>query len=65
MKIHLNQSLCREYANCLAEAPEVFDIDDTKGKAFLLIEEPDDNLISQVRAAVASCPARAITLTDS
>ncbi|MGC5617547.1 ferredoxin [Georgenia sp. Z1491] len=64
MKVQVDQSVCREYANCVMESPDVFDIDEEKGKAFVIVEQPDASLHEEVRAAVASCPVHAITLVE-
>ena len=64
MKVSVDQSVCREYANCIIEAPDVFDLDEESGKAFPLIVEPDPSQYDEVRAAAASCPVHAITLTE-
>lgn len=64
MKVTVDQRLCREYANCVIECPDVFDIDDVTGKAVVLIGEPEVGLHAEVRAAAASCPVHAITIDD-
>ena len=64
MKIVVDQAACREYANCVIESPEVFDLDDASGKVVALIDEPDAALHDQVRASAASCPVHAITLVE-
>jgi ferredoxin len=64
VKVSVDQSVCREYANCVVESPEVFDIDDDTGKAFVLVDEPPDELHDDVRRAVAACPVHAITATE-
>ncbi len=64
MKILLDQSVCREYANCVIESPDVFDLDDVTGKVIALVDEPDTGLEGEVRAAAASCPVHAITLVE-
>lgn len=64
MKIQVDQSVCREYANCVIEAPEVFDLDEVNGKVIALIDEPDSSLEGEVRAAAAACPVHAITLVE-
>jgi ferredoxin len=64
MKVSVDQSVCREYANCIVEAPDVFDLDEENGKVVALIEEPDAALHDEVRAAAASCPVKAITLQE-
>lgn len=64
MRIEVDQTLCREYANCVLEAPDVFDIDESRGKAIVLVAKVDPAQHAEVRTAVAACPARAITLFD-
>lgn len=64
MKVTVDQATCREYANCVVEAPDVFDIDEVNGKALVLIAEPDVALHNEVRAAAAACPVHAITIEE-
>jgi ferredoxin len=63
MKVTVDQHVCRGYANCVIESPEVFDIDDTLGKA-LVVTDPGFARHAEVHAAVAACPARAITIEE-
>jgi ferredoxin len=64
MKILVDQRTCREYANCVIESPDVFDLDEVTGKVVALLDEPDAALHDEVRAAAAACPVRAITLEE-
>lgn len=64
MKVSVDQSVCREYANCIVEAPDAFDLDEESGKAVVLLIEPDASQVDEVRAAAAACPVRAITLHE-
>lgn len=64
MKVTVDPRVCREYANCVIESPDVFDIDETSGKTTVLLEDPDASLHAEVRAAAASCPVRAITFEE-
>lgn len=64
MKITVDQGICREYANCVIESPDVFDLDEVTGKVVALVDEPDDALADEVRAAAAACPVHAIMLSD-
>lgn len=64
MKVQVDQAACREYANCVIESPDVFDLDEVTGKAFALLPEPDESLHDEVRAAAAACPVHAITLLE-
>jgi ferredoxin len=64
MNVTVDQRICREYANCVIESPEVFDLDDATGKALVQIPAPDAQLHSAVRAAAAACPVHAILIED-
>ncbi|MFQ6330064.1 ferredoxin [Nocardia sp. CWNU-33] len=64
MKITVDIAACRVYANCILEAPEVFDVDDAGGKVLVRIQEPGAELEDDVRRAVAACPVRAITIVE-
>lgn len=64
MKVHVELDKCEGYANCLMEAGRVFDIGDATGQAIVLLPDVPAELADDVRRAEASCPARAIVLTD-
>jgi ferredoxin len=64
MKLIVDTAACREYANCVVESPEVFDLDDATGKVVALIVDPPAALHDDVRRAVASCPARALRIEE-
>lgn len=57
---------CQGYANCLIEAPEIFDFDEDDNRAVLKITEVGEALLARAQAAARCCPAQAIRLeTDS
>ena len=64
MKVSVDPSVCQAYANCIVEAPEVFDLDDENGKVVALVAEADPGQVEYVRAAAVACPVRAITLHE-
>ncbi|WP_209448853.1 ferredoxin [Rhodococcus qingshengii] len=64
MRIELDLELCLGYGNCIAEAPEHFDLDEETNKAIVLIEEPSADDRDVVEAAVRSCPAVALRLAE-
>ena len=64
MRINLDLVACKAYANCIIEAPDVFDYDDANGKAVLLLDEVGDDRAEEVQRAAASCPANAITVLE-
>lgn len=63
-KVSLDLNLCQGYANCLIEAPALFDIDEDTDKAILLNDSPGDEFRAQAEASVRGCPARAIAVED-
>jgi ferredoxin len=62
MKVTVDLEKCNAYANCVIEAPGVFDIDDATGLATVLQEEPPEDLREQVQSAARLCPVQAITV---
>ncbi|MFI7643623.1 ferredoxin [Nonomuraea sp. NPDC049400] len=64
-KLSLNADKCRGYANCMIEAPEIWDFDDATDTAVLRLEHPPAELRSKAEASVRGCPARAITIEES
>lgn len=63
-RVAVDLTLCQGYANCIAVAPQVFDLDDA-GQAVLLKVELDDPAdIAAVEAAIPLCPVAAVSLED-
>ncbi|MET0822396.1 MAG: ferredoxin [Aeromicrobium sp.] len=54
---------CQGYANCMVQAPDHFDLDDD-GKVEIVNDAPSDIELDEVRAAVDSCPVRALALSS-
>ena len=63
MKIEVDLVKCQGYANCVVEAPDLFDIDET-GKAVILVEEVPESAYDDARRAAADCPVAAIRTID-
>jgi sterol 14-demethylase len=63
MRIVVDFDLCQGHANCMGEAPAVFEVDD-KGFLNILQEEPPEELRKKVELAVKYCPTGAIRLED-
>ena len=64
LRLILDESLCTGHGRCYALAPALFDSDDA-GRSVLLAEEIGEEHRAAAEAAVANCPERAITLSDS
>lgn len=59
-----DRAKCQGYANCLIEAPEIWDFDEDADTAVLHHEFPDDELRTRADASVRGCPAHAISIKD-
>ncbi len=64
MKISTDRPTCQAYGNCADEAPEVFDLDDLGYVRLVGDEQIPADLEQEARAAVLSCPARALGTVD-
>ncbi|MER5530641.1 ferredoxin [Streptomyces sp. NPDC002677] len=64
MHVELDEPKCVASGQCVLVAPEVFDQRDEDGIAFVLDEKPAEEILDDVREAVAVCPAAAIRLVE-
>jgi sterol 14-demethylase len=61
MRIVIDRDLCQGHGNCMGEAPEVFEVDET-GKLTVLEERPPEALRAKIELAARYCPTSAITI---
>jgi ferredoxin len=61
MKVIVDWDLCEAHAECVAVAPEIFDIGDDE-QVTLLQEEAGEELRDKAEQAVKVCPVAAISL---
>lgn len=64
MKIKVDLDVCEAHAECVAHAPEVFDLGDDDDVVTVLLAEPPESMRDDVVAAARSCPVDAITIED-
>lgn len=64
MRIVVEAELCEAHGDCVLEAPEVFDLDDTDNWVILLQESPAPELHEKVREAARLCPVGAIRIEE-
>jgi ferredoxin len=62
MRVIVAVEKCQGYANCIVEAPDLFDLDPETGKAVVLLAELAPSMEAVARSAVANCPVAAITI---
>ncbi|KPI15606.1 fdxB, ferredoxin [Actinobacteria bacterium OK074] len=60
VRITVDRERCCGAGNCVINAPEVFDQDDTDGLVLLLVARPAEELEESVELAALQCPAGAI-----
>ena len=63
-RVCVDLGLCQGHAVCLAEAPEVFDIDRGENKVVLRTDTPGPELRDRVDTAVRHCPTRALSIEE-
>lgn len=63
-KVIFDRGLCQGYANCIIEAPEIWDFDEDHDIAVLRQELPSDEVRAKAEASARGCPAHAITVED-
>ena len=56
----IDSDLCQGHGVCMAECPDVFQVNDD-GEVTILQEEPAEGLRKKVQNAVRFCPTGAIT----
>jgi ferredoxin len=62
VKIIADLETCQGYANCVIEAPDIFDIDESTGKVVVLEASPHPGMEADARRAAAACPVKALTI---
>jgi ferredoxin len=62
MRIVADTTRCVGAGQCVIAAPDVFDQTDDEGLVVVNQPEPADELMEYVVAAVAACPAQALSL---
>ncbi|HEY5137756.1 MAG TPA: cytochrome P450, partial [Methylococcales bacterium] len=63
-KIEIDRELCQGHATCMAEAPELFQVDDA-GHVMVLEENPPMDLLEKARQAEKYCPTKAIIVKSN
>jgi ferredoxin len=63
-KLRVDRGLCEGYANCVFQAPNVFELGDDDVVVILAEEIPDADL-TRIAEAVASCPVAALSLDEA
>ncbi|WP_207843819.1 ferredoxin [Williamsia soli] len=64
MKVQVDQDRCQGHTLCAMIAPDIFELSDIDGHATAITGEVPADLHKSVREAVASCPEKAISITE-
>jgi sterol 14-demethylase len=63
-RIIIDRELCQGHATCMAEAPELFQVDEA-GNVTVLQENPPPDLLEKARQAEKYCPSKAIKIESN
>lgn len=64
MKVTVEQAICQGHTLCAMVAPEIFQLRDEDGHAFVLLAELTPEQEALARKAAAGCPERAILIEE-
>ncbi len=60
MRVRVKDDICQGHGMCLMACPEIFQLSDEDGHAFILNDEVPAELEHKVDQAVRGCPEQAI-----
>ena len=60
-QIYLDRELCQGHATCMAEAPDLFHVDE-EGNVTVLQDNPSIDVLEKARLAEKYCPTKAILI---
>lgn len=64
MRVEVDLETCQGYANCVVEAPDVFDLDEDTNKAVVIVDTVPAEFVQDAQRAVDNCPVSAITIRE-
>ncbi|HEY3713270.1 MAG TPA: ferredoxin [Jatrophihabitantaceae bacterium] len=62
VRIHVDTAVCEGHGECVAAAPEFFDLGDDDGAVHVVGQPSDEQSETKARGAVLVCPVGAISL---
>jgi ferredoxin len=62
MRVTVDFDACAAHGDCVAAAPEIFDLGDDDDVVRILMPEPPEELRASARAAADACPMLAIEI---
>jgi ferredoxin len=60
LRVHVQEDVCQGHTQCFMTAPEVFELREEDGHAFVKITEFTPELIKAAERAALNCPEQAI-----
>ena len=63
-RVVVNAELCQGHTLCNMAAPELFQLRDEDGHAYVVVDELTPEQVPLARKAEAGCPERAITVEE-
>ncbi len=64
MRVYVDESICQGHTLCAMAAPELFDLREDDGHAYVSVTEFTAELMAAGRRAASTCPEQAIVVED-
>lgn len=64
MRVIVDPDLCQGHTLCNMAAPDIFQLRDDDGHAYVVVDELTDDQLALARKAEIGCPERAITVVE-
>jgi ferredoxin len=64
VRVEVDLGKCQGYANCVAAAPDVFDLDEDSGLSKVIAPQLGEEQRAAVEEAARLCPVQAIQVAD-
>lgn len=64
MRAIVDQERCQGHGMCHMTAPELFDLGEEEGQAYVLVDEVGPELADAARDGADACPERAIAVIE-
>lgn len=64
MRVYVDEALCQGHTLCAMAAPEVFQLRDEDGHAFVAVNEFTPAVMDAARRAASTCPEQAIVVEE-
>jgi ferredoxin len=64
MRVYVDESVCQGHTLCAMAAPEVFQLRDDDGHAFVTLTDFTPEVMAAAKRAASTCPEQAIVIEE-